>query len=66
MEGDKVRKSNSCEDCMYFEWDEEFEEYYCSQSCLDEDDYGRIISDEHYSCPFYRTGNEYTIVKKQI
>lgn len=62
----KDKKPTSCDDCMYFEWDEELEENFCTQSSLDEDDYARIIGDSHYSCPFYRTGNEYTIVKKQI
>ena len=51
---------------MYFEYDEEFEDYYCSQSCLDEDDLARMAEDPRFVCPFYRAGNEYTIVKKQI
>lgn len=56
----------SCEDCMYYEYDEEYEEYYCAQSNLDEDDCARMAEDSHYQCPFYRQGNEYTIVKHQI
>ncbi len=63
---ENMEKSTVCEDCMYYEYDEEYEDYYCSQSCLDEDDLARIANDPHYSCPFYRVGNEYTIVKKQI
>lgn len=58
--------SVSCENCMYFEYDEDYEEYYCSQSCLDEDDVARLAQDSHYRCPYYRQGNEYTIVRKQI
>ena len=59
-------KSHSCEDCIYYEYDDEFEEYYCSQSCLDEDDLAKMSEDSRFVCPFYRVGNEYTIVKKQI
>lgn len=51
---------------MYYEYDEEYEEYYCAQSNLDEDDCARMAEDSHYQCPFYRQGNEYTIVKHQI
>lgn len=51
---------------MYYEYDEEYEEYYCAQANLDEDDCARMAEDPHYTCPFYRRGNEYTIVRKQI
>lgn len=57
---------SNCDDCMYFEYDYDFEDYVCTQSCLDEDDYARMAEDKHYTCPYYRQGNEYTIVKKQI
>ena len=60
------RISTNCEDCMYYEYDYDYEEYYCTQSCLDEDDIARMAQDSHYHCPYYREGNEYTIVKKQI
>lgn len=60
------KNAGACEDCMYFEYDEEYEEYYCVQSFLDEDDYAKIVGDSHYQCPFFRGGNEYTIVRKQI
>ena len=62
----KSKKAVNCEDCMYFEYDEEYQEYYCTQSCMDEDDLARMAEDSRFVCPFYRTGNEYTIVKKQI
>ena len=66
MKTEKRKNTVNCEDCMYFEYDEEYEEYYCTQSCLDEDDLARMAEDPRYVCPFYRVGNEYTIVKKQI
>ena len=51
---------------MYYEYDYDDEEYYCTQSCLDEDDIAKMAMDSHYHCPYYREGNEYTIVRKQI
>ncbi len=54
-----------CDNCMYFEYDEEFEEYEC-QVYLDEDELARYISESHKACPYFRGGNEYTIVKHQM
>ncbi len=56
----------SCDDCMYYEYDEEYEEYYCTQTNFDEDDLAKMAEDPHNKCPFYRRGNEYTIVKHQM
>ncbi len=56
--------SNQCDSCAYFTYDEEYEEYYCSIN-LDEDDYMRIISNPKGSCPYYRNGDEYSVVRKQ-
>ena len=42
------------------------EEYVCTQSCLDEDDVAKLAMDSRYKCPYYREGDEYTIVRKQI
>ena len=57
--------TNSCEYCMYYEYDEEYEEYEC-QVAMDEDDYERLISQERTACPYFRSGDEYQIVKKQM
>ena len=57
----------SCDLCMYYSYDEEFEEYTCEiGDMMDEDDVWHLMSGERRSCPYYRMGNEYTIVKKQI
>ncbi len=50
---------------MYLEYDEELEEYNCSQVYADEDDYARMASSNGKMCPYFRRGNEYTIVRKQ-
>lgn len=62
----KNQQATNCDDCMYLEYDDDFEDYVCTQSCLDEDDAARLGADPHYHCPYYRRGNEYTIVRKQI
>ena len=34
---------NECDTCWYYDYDEEYEEYYCMME-LDEDEYYRILS----------------------
>lgn len=55
----------NCESCANYIYDEEFDEYYCSMN-LDEDEYGRVASWSQYRCPYYRFGDEYEVVRKQI
>ena len=52
--------------CMYYEYDEEYEEYCCTVS-MDEDELYRMNGDPAGgSCPYYRPGDDYKIVHKQI
>ena len=39
--------------------------YMCDIN-MDEDEYMRLISDQHYQCPYYRNGDEYMVVRKQM
>lgn len=55
----------NCESCGNFVYDEEFEEYYCQMN-LDEDDYGRLVSESNYKCPYFVFADEYKVVRKQI
>lgn len=59
------KAKTSCESCLYFEYDEEYDEYSCVMD-LDEDDYAYFLTGRTESCPFYRFGDEYLIVHKQI
>lgn len=55
-----------CKDCMYLEYDEVINQEICSIApIMDEDDLARM--NDHYSrrCPYYKIGNEYTLVRKQ-
>ncbi len=55
---------SKCDDCMYFEYDEEFGYSVCHQD-LDEDEMRLFIQDTFDNCPYYRSGDEYSIVRHQ-
>lgn len=54
-----------CESCLYYSYDGEYDCYTCEMP-LDEDEMYRFIQGKQNSCPYYKLGDEYTIVKKQI
>ncbi|MBO7708841.1 MAG: hypothetical protein J6S83_00120 [Lachnospiraceae bacterium] len=54
-----------CSTCAYLSYDEDYEEYICDCQ-MDEDDYYRISQNSFKSCPYYRNGDEYKVVRKQI
>ena len=56
---------NQCEDCAYYAYDEEYEEYYC-EADMDEDDYGRLMSNGFRECPYFKDGDEYKVVRHQM
>ena len=47
-----------CESCMYYQYDEEYEEYFCDVN-LDEDEMERFLRDGFRNCPYYRLEDEY-------
>lgn len=49
---------------MNFEYDDEYECYTCVCD-LDSDEMENFIRGSTGSCPYYRPGDEYTIVRKQ-
>ncbi|MCQ2520677.1 MAG: DUF6472 family protein [Lachnospiraceae bacterium] len=53
-----------CDTCSNFVYDDESECYECMVS-MDEDDYGRLMVDSRFQCPYYSEDNEYAIVRKQ-
>ena len=61
----KEKQTGSGESCTYYIYDDEYESYLCDVS-MDEDEYMRLVSDTHYQCPYYRNGNEYAVVRKQM
>ncbi len=53
-----------CTDCAYLMYDEEYEEYVCTVD-MDEDELARFAYGKRSGCPYYRNGDEYSIVRKQ-
>ena len=54
-----------CDECAYYMYDDELEEYICD-AAMDEDDYNRLLSGGYKSCPYYKNGYEYAVVRHQI
>ena len=55
----------NCETCMYYGYDEAYEEYYCAVQ-LDEDEMEKFLGDRFQDCPYYRLEDEYKTVRKQM
>ena len=55
---------SECDTCWYFDYDEEFEEYYCMMD-LDEDEVYRFFTQGRNHCPYYRQGDDYTLARRQ-
>ena len=55
----------SCESCTYYIYDEDYESYVCDKN-MDEDEYIPLMTDRYFQCPFYRNGDEYAVVRKQM
>ncbi len=53
-----------CESCMNYYYDEQDDMYECVMN-FDEDDFERLGYGKK-QCPYYRFGDEYSIVRKQI
>ena len=56
---------DNCEICGYDEYDEENECYVCSVN-LDEDEMYNFMSGTVRACPYFQSGDEYRIVRKQM
>ena len=54
----------NCENCAYYIYDEDWEEYVCDAR-MDEDDYQRLSQNDYRGCPYFRNGDEYKIAAKQ-
>lgn len=50
---------------MYYEYDEDYECYVC-QMDLDEDEMYRFLTNTNENCPYYKYGDEYSVVRHQM
>lgn len=56
---------SSCETCVNYVYDEDYECYVCEQD-LDEDEMGKFLSSSFDNCPYYRLDDEYKVVRHQM
>lgn len=65
--GYKERKvmSDSCDTCINYRYDEDYE-CYCCDCSLDEDEMSRFLSGNYRECPYYQLDNEYLVVRHQM
>lgn len=55
----------SCDYCANYAYDEDTGEWYCDVN-LDEDEYYRFLSGGYRECPYFRSGDEYQVVRHQM
>ncbi len=55
----------NCEQCNNYVYDEDYECYTCEMD-LDEDEMAGFLAGTFWDCPYYRPGDEYLIVRKQM
>lgn len=60
-----MKGQSNCEACMNYIYDEEYECYICDMD-LDQDEMGRFLTNTFENCPYFRLGDEYMIVRKQM
>ena len=53
-----------CDNCAYYDYDDEYEEYTCLAN-LDEDELYKFMSGGNFECPYYNPYDEYKVVEKQ-
>lgn len=60
-----MAQGTSCDTCSNYIYDEDYDCYECDVS-MDEDEMARFLSQTRLECPYYRSDNEYEIVKHQM
>ena len=53
-----------CEDCEFYNYDEDLDAYYCSNN-LDQDEMARFCSGYTAECPYFRFYDEYQSTRRQ-
>ena len=60
----KKSGKDRCENCEFYDYDDELDAYVCSVS-LDEDDLAEFVTGRTGRCPYFRFYDEYKSVSKQ-
>lgn len=58
-------KGTSCDTCCNYRYDEDYDCYECDVS-MDEDEMARFLSQTRFECPYYRSDDEYEVVRHQM
>ncbi len=53
-----------CDYCQNYLYDEDTETYICDVE-LDEDEYQRFLATSNDACPYFRSNDEYEVVRRQ-
>lgn len=64
MNGKEKKRISNCEDCLYYDFDDNMDEYVCTVG-LDEDEAVDFLGGARNRCPYYRFYDEYKSVQKQ-
>ncbi len=64
MANEKIKRQSRCEDCVYYDFDDDMDGYVCTVN-LDEDEAVDFLQGRSNSCPYYRFYDEYKSVQKQ-
>ena len=59
------KKSTNCETCTNYVYDEDYDCYVCMVN-LDEDEMYRFLASGQKECPYYRSDDEYAVVRHQM
>ncbi len=65
MEKTKKMMDGTCESCVFYDYDEDWDAYTCQMN-LDQDEMERFVGGRTQACPYYRYYDEYKSVHKQI
>lgn len=55
----------NCEYCVNYSYDDDYECYTCEVN-LDEDEMVKFVAGNFHQCPYFKMGDEYRIVRKQM
>ena len=57
--------ASNCEECVHYDYDDEVDAWFCTMD-LDEDEMVKFITGNFHQCPYFKMGDEYRIVRKQM
>jgi hypothetical protein len=62
---EKMAQATNCDMCNNYIYDEDEECYVCDVD-LDEDEMYRFLTGTNRACPYFRSGDEYLVVRHQM